>query len=163
MKLYLLPLLLGLAVLTGCEKKPTLTVGGICNPTTYRMRQNAIGEVFDVSLTNKNLSTALAIQRLQQEIAEVCTVAEQNRVRILVTHGAHLDSTGNSWVMPKVQPSVDALMKEIDIWASAPLPLTSKVPVAVHGLPEMAKVKLLSSGVILITKGLIDFGDLSKE
>lgn len=162
--LFLLPLV---AALTGCDlpglSKPSLEVGVICNPNTFAPRQHALAEVFQIALANKSFPQALQVQRLTTELQEVCTVADQDRMRILVTNGARIDSTGKRWQLPTVKANLANLTKELEAWGSAPLPLTTKFPIKISSLPDSVRARLIGSGDILLTESLVDFGDLGKE
>ncbi len=152
-----IPTILFALLLAACNSPAPLKVGQVCNPATYQKQQAALDQVFAVTLKT-DLGTALSVQRLSKEIAEVCEVADQNRMRIFVTNGAKLDEAQQNWILPKVPASMASLSASLKAWALEPAPLVTVTPIKIEGLQDSTTARLLASGTIINTEGLIDFG-----
>ena len=153
----IIPTIIAAFILIACNKPVPIKVGQVCDPATYQRQQSALDQVFAVTLKT-DLGTALKVQRLSKEISEVCQVADQNRMRIFVTNGAKLDSTRTNWILPKVPASRESLATALKVWELEAAPLVTATPIEVHDLHDSIKSRLLLSGVIINTEGLIDFG-----
>lgn len=153
-------------VIMGCGDKPQankpLPVGFICNAGSFAPRAKALEAVFDVLLKQNQYAAAMQLQRLTEEIREVCTIAESNRSQIFHASGARLDSTRTRFLLDSVKDA-RSLSKSLESWARDTLTITTPYPVHVGAIPDSVKVRFIRSGVILLTDGFIKFDSLTLE